>query len=78
MLVLTKQGEVKNIYDVYYVPNLKYSLLSKGQLMVHGYDVNFHNTYCKIFDPNKKFVAKLYDKEQIVSIRNAKWKDVCM
>ena len=56
--VLTKQGEVKNIYDVYYVLNIKHNLLNIGQLMEHGYDVNFHDTYCKIFDPNRKFVAK--------------------
>jgi hypothetical protein len=41
--VLTKHGEVKNIYDVYYVPNIKHNLLSVGKLMVHGYDVTFHN-----------------------------------
>jgi len=28
--VLTNQGEVKNIYDIYYVPNLKHNLLSVG------------------------------------------------
>ena len=60
MLVLTKQGEVKNIYDVYYVPNLKHNLLRIGQLMTHSYDVNFHDTYCKIFDPNITFVTKNY------------------
>ena len=58
--VLTTHDEVKNIYDVYYVPNLKHNLLSIGQLMAHGYDVNFHDTYYKIFDPNRKFVAKIY------------------
>jgi len=40
--ILTKHDEVKNIYDVYYVPNLKHNLLSVGQLMVHGYDINLH------------------------------------
>ena len=34
--VLTKHDEVKNIYDVYYVPNLKQNLLGVGQLMAHG------------------------------------------
>ena len=58
--VLTKHGEVKNIYDVYYVPNLKHNLLSVGQLMTHGYDINFHDTYYKIFNPNTEFVAKIY------------------
>ena len=35
-------------------------MLSVGKLMAHGYDINFHDTYCKIFDPNREFVAKIY------------------
>ena len=53
VLVLTKQGEVKNILDVYYVPNIKHNLLSVGKLMVHGYDVTFHNNTCTILNPTK-------------------------
>jgi hypothetical protein len=57
--VLTKQGEVKNILDVYYVPNIKHNLLSVGQLMTHGYDVNFHNNTCTILNQTKRLVAKV-------------------
>jgi hypothetical protein len=57
--VLTKQDEVKNIYDVYYVPNLKHNLLSVGKLMQHGYDVIFHNNICTIHDKSKNLVAKV-------------------
>ena len=56
---LTKQGEVKNIPDVYYVPNIKHNLLSVGKLMAHGYDVNFHNNICTILNQNKRLVAKI-------------------
>jgi len=37
--ILTKQNKRKFIEDVFYVPNLKVSLLSVGQLMQNGYDV---------------------------------------
>jgi len=50
---------VKNIYDVYYVPNFKHNLLSVGQLDAHGYDVSFHNTTCTIVDKHKSLVAKI-------------------
>jgi hypothetical protein len=56
--VLTKQGEVKNILDVYYVPNIKHNLLSVGKLMAHGYDVTFHNNTCTILNLTKRLVAK--------------------
>jgi hypothetical protein len=51
--VLTKQGEVKNIPHIYYVPNIKHNLLSVGKLMVHGYDVTFHNNTCTILNTTK-------------------------
>ena len=57
--MLKKQGEVKNISDVYYVPNIKHNLLSVGKLMVHGYDVNFHNNICTILNQTKRLVAKI-------------------
>jgi hypothetical protein len=50
---------VKNIPDVYYVPNIKHNLLSIGQLMAHGYDVNFHNNICTILNHTKRLVAKI-------------------
>jgi hypothetical protein len=56
--VLTKQGEVKNIPDVYYVPNNKHNFLSIGKLMAHGYDVNFHNNICTILNQTKRLVEK--------------------
>ena len=57
--VLTKQNVVKNIYDIYYVPNFKHNLLSVGQLDANGYDVSFHNTTCMISDRHKSLVAKI-------------------
>jgi hypothetical protein len=57
--VLTKQGEVKNIPDVYYVPNIKHNLLSVGKLMTHGYDVTFHKNTCTILNQTKILVAKV-------------------
>ena len=67
MPVLSKQSEEKNIYDVYYVPNLKHNLLSIGQLMAHGYDVTFHdNIFCMNFNQTKKLVAKVHMTKKIL------------
>jgi len=39
--ICTKQGEIKQIQDVYYVPGLKHNLISVGQLVQKGYKVMF-------------------------------------
>ena len=39
--ILTKQGELNTISEVYYVPSLKHNLLCVGQLTQKGYRVIF-------------------------------------
>jgi hypothetical protein len=56
---LKKKGEVKNIHDDYYVPNIKHILLSVGQLVAHGYNVTFHNNTSTILNQTKRLVAKV-------------------
>jgi hypothetical protein len=54
--VITKNGK-KNILDVYFVPGLKYNLISVGQLTQKGYRVAFENNVCTILDiPRSKMV----------------------
>lgn len=43
-------GNVKLLYDVYFVPNLSNNLLSVGQLMSSGYSVLFEDGACVIRD----------------------------
>jgi transposase InsO family protein len=59
--VLTKQNQRKVIEDVFYVPNLKVNLLSVGQLMQNGYDVQFHGSSCVIYDktPCRRLLARV-------------------
>ncbi|KAI5427655.1 hypothetical protein KIW84_032892 [Lathyrus oleraceus] len=54
--VTTKQGS-KFIHDTLYVPKLDENLLSIGQLLEHGYSLNFENRECRIFDSKKRNVV---------------------
>ncbi|XP_022019233.1 uncharacterized protein LOC110919268 [Helianthus annuus] len=45
------RGVEKKVPNVFYVEGLKHNLLSVGQLMQKGYEVNFHNHACVIKDP---------------------------
>ncbi|XP_058722251.1 uncharacterized protein LOC131594177 [Vicia villosa] len=54
--VTTKQGS-KVIHDTLYVPELDENLLSIGQLLEHGYSLNFENRECRIFDSERRCVA---------------------
>eukprot|EP00253_Pinus_taeda_P007331 PITA_07331 len=59
--ILTKKGEEKYISDFYFVPGLKYNLMSLGQLMQKGYNVFFKNDVCTILDspPRRQLIAKV-------------------
>ncbi|KAI5424697.1 hypothetical protein KIW84_030761 [Lathyrus oleraceus] len=54
--VTTKQGS-KVINDTLYVPELDENLLSIGQLLEHGYSLNFENRECIIFDSKRRNVV---------------------
>ncbi|KAL4353097.1 hypothetical protein GQ457_06G014620 [Hibiscus cannabinus] len=43
-------GNVKLLYDVYYIPSLSQNLLSVGQLMATGYSIMFDDASCVIKD----------------------------
>lgn len=46
--VATKQGCMV-IHDTLYVPKLDKKLLSTGELLKHGYSLQFENQECKFF-----------------------------
>ena len=63
--ILTRKGEKKFVPYVYYVPGLKYNLLSIGQLMNKGYNVFFKNNLCTIMNipPSKRVIAEVHMKK---------------
>ena len=48
--VTTKDGKIKLLHDVQYVPKLAHNLLSVKQLMTSGYYVMFEGDSCIIKD----------------------------
>ncbi|KAL4272302.1 hypothetical protein GQ457_13G009650 [Hibiscus cannabinus] len=51
--VKSSSGNVKLLYDVYYIPSLSQNLLSVGQLMATGYSIMFDDASCVIKDKKK-------------------------
>ncbi|KAK3040910.1 hypothetical protein RJ639_027905 [Escallonia herrerae] len=49
--IRTKNGFVKTISNVLYVPDLKSNLLSAGQLQEKGYIITIQQGACEIYDP---------------------------
>lgn len=57
----TRDGDTRTIDDGYYVPSLKWNLLSIGQLIEKKYRVFFNNNVCTIIDkyPSKQLIARV-------------------
>ena len=49
-MVCTKQGEKKEIQNVYFALGMKHNLMSVGQLIQNGYKVMMENNKCVICD----------------------------
>ena len=56
--VETKKGS-RDILDVLLVPDLAQNLLSVGQMLERGYAVHFEDLACKVFDPQRREIAKV-------------------
>ena len=50
IMVCTKQGEKKEIHNVYFSPGMKHNLMSVGQLIQNGYKVLMENDKCVIHE----------------------------
>lgn len=50
IMVYTKQGEKKEIQNVYFTTGMKHNLMSIGQLIQNGYKVQMENDTCVIHD----------------------------
>ncbi|KAI5336607.1 hypothetical protein L3X38_015875 [Prunus dulcis] len=59
ILFLSKSGEQKRISDVLYVPDLNYNLLSVGQLLRKGHNIQFREDQCVIRDKYNSLITKV-------------------
>ncbi|CAJ2640870.1 unnamed protein product [Trifolium pratense] len=59
ILIRLKNGDHQFISNVYYVPNMKSNILSLGQLLEKGYDIQLKNNNLSIRDHSNKFIAKV-------------------
>ncbi|CAJ2657878.1 unnamed protein product [Trifolium pratense] len=59
VLIRLKNGDHQFISNVYYVPNMKSNILSLGQLLEKGYDIQLKNNNLSIRDHSNKFIAKV-------------------
>ena len=50
IMVHTKQGEKKEIQNVYFAPGMKHNLMSVGQLIQNGYSALMKNDKCVIHE----------------------------
>ncbi|KAJ8759878.1 hypothetical protein K2173_009979 [Erythroxylum novogranatense] len=55
--IKTKNGFVKTISNVLYIPSLKSNLLSTGQLQEKGYVIIIKTSSCEIYDPVRDAIA---------------------
>ena len=68
IMVHTKQGEKKEIQNVYSAPSMKHNLMSIGQLIQNGYKVLMENDKCVIHekDGSKKLHATVQMTKNIM------------
>uniref|UniRef100_A0A2N9GX95 Uncharacterized protein n=1 Tax=Fagus sylvatica TaxID=28930 RepID=A0A2N9GX95_FAGSY len=59
ILIRLKNGDHQFIYDVYYVPSMKNSILSLGQLLEKDYDIHLKDRSCLIRDHQNNLIAKV-------------------
>ncbi|GAU26813.1 hypothetical protein TSUD_289180 [Trifolium subterraneum] len=59
VLIRLKNGDHQFISNVCYVPNMKTNILSLGQLLEKGYDIQLKNNNLSIRDHSNKFIAKV-------------------
>ncbi|XP_022635985.1 uncharacterized protein LOC111241590 [Vigna radiata var. radiata] len=59
VLIRLKNGEHQFTSNVYYVPSMKSNILSLGQLLEKGYDIQLKNNNLSIRDNTSRFIAKV-------------------
>ncbi|XP_047155511.1 uncharacterized protein LOC124826663 [Vigna umbellata] len=59
VLIRLKNEEHQFISNIYYVPSMKSNILSLGQLLEKGYDIQLKNNNLSIRDNTSRFIAKV-------------------
>nr|KYP66220.1 Retrovirus-related Pol polyprotein from transposon TNT 1-94 [Cajanus cajan] len=59
VLIQLKNGEHQFISNIYYVPSMKSNILSLGQLLEKGYDIQLKNNNLSIRDNTSRFITKV-------------------
>ena len=59
ILIRLRDGRHQFISNVYYVPNMKNNILSSGQLLEKGYDIQMKDRSLSIRDANSDFITKV-------------------
>ncbi|GAU21256.1 hypothetical protein TSUD_286660 [Trifolium subterraneum] len=59
ILIRLRNEDHQFISNVYFVPNMKSNILSLGQLLEKGYDIQLKNNNLSIRDHSNKFIAKV-------------------
>lgn len=58
--IRAKNGFVETISNVFYVPDLKSSLLSAGQLQEKAYVITIQKNACEIYDPSRGAIVVVH------------------
>ena len=72
ILISSRNRSHRLIHDVYYVPKLKSNILSLGQLLEKGYEVNMKNCYLWLRDQSGNLIAKVYMSKNRMFLLNLK------
>lgn len=58
IIIITKSGEKKTLSDVYYIPDLRSSIISLGQATEAGCEVRMKEDWLYLYDRDEKLVVK--------------------
>ena len=72
ILISSRNGSHRLIHDVYYVPKLKSNILSLGQILEKGYEVNMKNRCLWLRDQSENLIAKVYMSKNRIFLLNLK------
>jgi len=58
VMITRKDGKTAYMSDVLYVPNMKYNLLSLGQLLEKGYTMSMQQNHIEVYDGQQRLILR--------------------